>query len=102
MDSPFFLSTKNCLVLDWMGSGCVHLRDSAHMHRCARVTVVSARQCWAPSSIVASVVMEITPRKYDFFYEVEPDRPTLLYVGFRRVYSLRSCVSTVDRTMGLS
>jgi len=35
--------------------------------------------CWVPSSIVGSVVTEITPGKYELFYEVGPDRPTLLY-----------------------
>ena len=34
-------------------------------------------QCWAPSSI-GSVVTDITPRRYELFYEVGPDRPALV------------------------
>ena len=34
-------------------------------------------QCWVASCIVASVTRTITNGKYELFYEVVPDRPTL-------------------------
>ena len=61
----------------------VHMRECGrcachHIHGGQGAPAPCAQQCWAPSSIVGSVVSEITPRKYELFYEVGPDRPALV------------------------
>jgi len=47
-------------------------------HRLSQPGWPGADQYWAPSSIVASVVMQIVPGKYELSYEVGPKRPTLV------------------------
>jgi len=37
------------------------------------------QQCWAASCIDGSVIIQIIPGKYELFYKVGSDRPTLVY-----------------------
>ena len=53
----------------WPRSGPIHSRPRACWHG-APGCVVPVQQCWVPSCNVASVVMQITPRKYECFCEV--------------------------------